>query len=73
MTGQELKSRMLDEKERFLCHNCKFYCPTYKCAIVDKAQLLTYMQWDNVAKIVKKEEIFIKLPNKITKRRVKKT
>lgn len=73
MTGQEIKSRVLDERERVLCQNCKYrYCPTYECNLVDKAQLLTYKQWDNVAKIVKKEDAFIELPSEIMKRRVKK-
>ena len=72
MTGQELKAIVLDKKERVLCQHCKDrYCPTYECNIVDKAQLLTYMQWDNVAKIVKNEETFIELPSEIVKRRVK--
>ena len=72
MTGQELKSRFLDERERLLCHNCKWrYCPTYDCSLLDKAKALTYKQWDNVAKIVKKEETFIELPSEIMKRRVK--
>ena len=72
MTGQELKAVTLDEKERALCHNCQYrYCPTYECSLLDKAKALTYKQWDNVAKIVKNEEIFIELPSEIMKRRVK--
>jgi thymidine kinase len=71
MTGQELKSLFLNEKKRFLCHNCKDrYCQTYDCNIVDKAQLLTYKQWDNVAKIVS-EDYLIAVPYEIWKRRVK--
>jgi hypothetical protein len=71
MTGQELKSRVLDERERVLCQNCKYrYCPTYECSLTDKAQLLTYKQWDNVAKIVNEDNI-IAVPYEIWKRRVK--
>ena len=73
MTGQELKAITLDEKERALCQNCRDrYCPTYDCSLLDKAKALTYKQWDNVAKIVKNEEIFIELPSEIMKRRVNK-
>ena len=72
MTGQELKSRVLDERERVLCHNCKFrYCPTYECSLLDKAKLLTYKQWDNVVKMVSEDDI-IAVPYEIWKRRVKK-
>lgn len=71
MTGAELKAITLDEKERVLCQHCKDrYCPTYECAIVDKAQLLTYKQWDNVAKIVSEDDL-IAVPYEIWKRRVK--
>ena len=70
---RKIKSRVLDKRERVLCEHCKDrYCPTYECAIVDKAQLLTYKQWDNVAKIVKKEDAFIELPSEVMKRRTKK-
>ena len=72
MTGQELKAITLDEKERVLCQNCKDrYYPTYEYAIVDKAQLLTYMQWDNVAKIVNEDNL-IAVPYEIWKRRINK-
>jgi hypothetical protein len=71
MTGAELKTITLDERERVLCQNCKYrYCPTYECAIVDKAKLLTYKQWDNVAKIVNEDNI-IAVPYEIWKRRIK--
>ena len=73
MTGAELKAITLDERERLLCHHCKFrYCPTYECNIVDKAKLLTDKQWDNIAKEVPNEDNLIAVPYEIWKRRVNK-
>ena len=72
MTGAELKSRILDEKERVLCQDCKYrYCPTYDCSLTDKAKALTYKQWDNVAKEASEDDL-IAVPYEIWKRRVKK-
>ena len=43
-----MKKVVLDEKERLLCHNCKWrYCPTYECGLLDKVKSLTDKQWDN--------------------------
>ena len=73
MTGQELKSRFLDERERLLCHNCKFCCPTYKCGLLDKVKELTDRQWDNIAK--KENEAYDGIwdvPYEVMKRKVKK-
>lgn len=74
MTGQELKKRTLDERERVLCHNCKFpyYCPTYDCALLDKAKTLSDRQWDNIAK--KENEAYDGIwdvPYEVMKRRVR--
>lgn len=75
MTGQELKSRVLDERERVLClfnPPCRNgYCPTYDCLILDKAKALTDRQWNNIAKEVHSELDFIEMPCEIMKRRVK--
>ena len=73
MTGQELKSRFLDERERLLCHNCKFpyYCPTYECSLTDKAKALTDRQWDNIAKNNRSEFDICDVPYEIWKRRIK--
>ena len=72
MTGQELKTRILDERERVLCHNCKErYCPTYECNIVDKANLLSDRQWNNIAKNVGSGDDLSDVPYEIWKRRVK--
>ena len=71
MTGQELKVITLDERERVLCQNCQYrYCPTYDCSLLDKAKVLTYKQWDNVAKEVNEDNL-IAVPYEIWKRRVK--
>jgi hypothetical protein len=74
MTGQELKSRILDERERLLCHNCKWrYCPTYDCGLLDKCKELTDRQWDNIAK--KENEAYDGIwdvPYEVMKRKVKK-
>ena len=71
MTGVELKSRVLDERERVLCQNCKYrYCPTYECNIIDKAKLLTGRQWDNIAKETSEEDLYC-VPYEAMKRRVK--
>ena len=72
MTGQELKSLFLNKEKRFLCHNCKFFCPTYKCGLLDKVKELTDRQWDNIAK--KENEAYdgiLDVPYEIMKRRVK--
>lgn len=72
MTGQELKSRVLDERERVACQNCKYrYCPTYECSLLDKAKSLTDKQWDNIAKEVSEDNL-IAVSYEIWKRRVKK-
>lgn len=72
MTGQELKKRVLDERERVLCQNCKFrYCPTYECNLTDKAKELTDRQWNNITKEVSEDDLFAVL-YEIWKRRVKK-
>jgi hypothetical protein len=72
MTGQELKSRVFDERERVLCQNCKFrYCPTYDCSLTDKAKALTDKQWDNIAKNVGNGDDLSDVPYEIWKRRVK--
>lgn len=72
MTGQELKSRVLDERKRVLCQNCQIrYCPTYECGLLDKAKLLTDKQWDNIAKEVPNEDNLIAVPYEIWKRRVR--
>ena len=73
MTGQELKSLFLNEKKRFLCHNCKCrYCPTYECTLLDKAKALTDRQWNNIAKEVHNEEDLYDVPYEIWKRRINK-
>ena len=75
MTGQELKSRVLDERERLLCgysRSCKEgYCPMYDCGLLDKAKLLSAKQWDNIAKVIQDEETFCGLPYEIVKRKVR--
>lgn len=70
MTGQELKKRTLDERERVLCQNCKYrYCPTYECGLLNKCKELTDRQWDNIAKKENDElkEIIINLNKEINK------
>lgn len=70
MTGQELKSRVLDERERVLCDNCKYrYCPTYDCTLLDKAKALTDRQWNNIAKEVHSEDDLSDVPYEIHSRR----
>ena len=70
MTGQELKSRVLDERERVLCDNCKYrYCPTYDCSFLDKAKSLTDRQWNNISKKVLNEDDLCDVPYEIMKRR----
>ena len=74
MTGQELKSRVLDERERLLCEycqDCEDYCPIYDCSFLDKAKALTDRQWNNIAKEVHNEEDLCDVPYEIMKRRVK--
>jgi hypothetical protein len=72
MTGQELKAVTLDEKERVLCQNCQYrYCPTYECGLLDKANLLTDRQWNNIAKNVGNGDDLSDVPYEIWKRRVK--
>lgn len=73
MTGQELKTRVLDERERVLCDDCKCrYCPTYECSLLDKAKALTDRQWNNIAKEVHSEEDLCDVPYEIMRRRVNK-
>jgi len=72
MTGQELKSIILDERERHLCHLCNFrWCPTYDCTLLDKAKALTDRQWDNIAKNISSELDICDVPYEIMKRRTK--
>lgn len=74
MTGKELKTRFLDERERLLCQNCQYrYCPTYECTLLDKAKALTDRQWDNIAKNIRSEFDICDVPYEIMKRRVNMT
>lgn len=73
MTGQELKSTILDERERHLCHLCKSrWCPKYDCTLLDMAKALTDRQWNNIAKKIPNEDDLCDVPYEIWKRGVKK-
>ena len=76
MTGQELKSRVLDESECLLCNYCQDceedYCPIYDCSFLDKAKALTDRQWNNIAKEVHNEDDLCDVPFEIMRRRAKK-